>query len=145
MAYCTSSDVQAEFKALEWNSTAITSAKVTEFIVQADAFINAKLGKRYVTPITGTESLSIVKMISIYLVADRVKKILYTLTGNQTTDQISERRKSMTEMALAMIDDILAGDMDLPDATLRDSSGGVSSYTYENDFEHTLSRDEVQW
>ncbi len=131
MAYCANTDVQAEFKSLTYNSAGVTSAKVDEWITQADAYINSKVGVKYLVPVTSAASpisFSVLKMISTWLVADRVKDILYTLTGTPSADQNSKQ-----------------GDLKLSDATLVSSSDGVSSFSYENGEEHTFQKNVNQW
>jgi hypothetical protein len=77
MAYSALSDIQSEFKALTFSaSTTPTSTAVGGFITQADAEIDARVGLKYVTPVTGTTSLAILQRISTMLVVGRVKKIL---------------------------------------------------------------------
>lgn len=146
MAYCTNTEVQNECKGLDYNSSsAITTTKVDAFIGQADAYIDSRLGLRYVTPITGAGALLVVKMISTYLVADRVQSILKTLTGNAQRDQNNIPEDTLGKKAERMIKAILAGEMTLSDATLVSSSEGVHSTTYDDEIEHTFEQGVDQW
>lgn len=146
MAYCTYTDVQNECKGLDLNaSSAVTSSKITTFITQADAYINSKIGLKYVTPVTGTEALLVLQMISSWLVVDRVKDILTTRTGNAQRDQTSEPVVTPGMKAERMLKDIVAGNLLLSDATLNSSSDGVQSHTYTEGEEHTFQKGEDQW
>ena len=89
MAYSTNSDIQSEFKNLAYSSSGITSAEVDEFIAQEDAYIDGRIGNKYDTPVTASNSVKILKTISIQLVAARVKTILAVKTGIPVTDQDS--------------------------------------------------------
>lgn len=144
MAYCVNTDVQAEFKDIDITSgtAKISSAKIDEFILQADAYINAKIGLRYIVPVTGTLSLKLLKMLSIWLVASRVSKILQiknSVVENETGE------KSLEDRALEMIDDISKGKLNLEDATLKSSGAGFSSYAQANNLGYTFKKGEDQW
>lgn len=147
MAYCTNTNVQNETKGLDYASSgaAITSIKVDEFISQADAYIDSRIGLKYSTPVTATESLKILKQISTWLVVDRVKDILTTRTGNAQRDQTSEPVVTPGTKAERMLKDIVAGNILLSDATLRSSSDGVHSFTYDEGEEHTFEKGVDQW
>lgn len=151
MAFCTSTDVLAEFKALSWNSSTVSSSDVSEFITQEENYVKAKVGKVYdienMNSTDNPQSWSILKKISIMLVASRVKDILITRTGNSQTDQTSEPKKSLADQAKMMLKEIVEGDLPLPDGTLLSSTGGVSSYTVDLDEcdQHKFKRDCVQW
>ena len=53
MGYCQPSDVQADFKSVQFTTTSlVTQAAVTQFIAEASALIDSYVGTRWVTPIT---------------------------------------------------------------------------------------------
>ncbi len=143
MPYCTPSDVTSEFKKLTLNDSTVSTAKVTEWISQADAYIDGKIGLKYEVPITATEALKIVKQISIWLVAGRVKDVLETATGESSTEQVS--RGDLAKMAKALIQEIIEGKLKLSGATLASSSDGVRSFAVDNAEEHTVKKGEDQW
>lgn len=145
MAYCTNSDVQAEFKSLTYTSGLITSAKVDEWIAQADAYINARIGLKYQTPVTDADALSILKTISVWFVAYRVKDILITSTGSPAVDQNSQPRNDYMKLAEARLQLIIDGKLPLPNTSLANSTDGVKSYSYANSIEHTFKKDVAQW
>lgn len=143
MAYCTNTDVSSEFKGITFSSsTPVTADEVTEFIAQSDAVIDGYLNNKYVTPITGASSLAIVKMISIYMVSKRVKAILRVKTGGTGE---TENRGDFEDMAKSLINDLKSSKLNLPDATLVQSGGGIDSYTNTNDVPHIFDRDKDQW
>ena len=143
MAYSTYEDVKSEFKGVDFgSSTPVTSTEVTGFIVQADALIDSLVSKRYETPITGSISLSIIKLISIWLVADRVSKILQVKT---TKEETKTADKSLYDKAMAMLKAIIAGDLVLTDATVVSSGNGWASYANSNSLENEFKKGEPQW
>ena len=143
MAYSTNADVQSEFKNLTYTSNGITSAEVDEFISQEDAYIDGMVGGKYATPITGSESLKIIKTISIYLVANRVKTILAVKTGISKTEQDSV--SSLASIAKEKLKMIREGTLILSDATLARASDGVDSFAVSDDIKHVFDRDKDQW
>ena len=143
MAYSTNANVATEFKNLTYSSNGITSAEVDGFIEEADAFIDGIVGRKYVTPITGANSLLIIKTISIQIVVARVKKILAVKTGIPETDQDSS--DNMFGMAKTKLDDIAEGCLVLKDAALYRASDGVDSFAVSDDLEHIFKRDIDQW
>jgi hypothetical protein len=145
MAYCTYSDVQAEFKDITFSSTtAVKDSEVTEFIVQADARINAEIGKVYETPLASGEGLSLLKMISLQIVSKRIHEILKVKSGSDETDQkgSEEEEKDTPEKLLARI---VSSDLKLVGATYLRSGNGVKSYTNDNAVSHLFERDVASW
>jgi len=143
MAYCTNSDVQAEFKKLNFDSSGITSAEVDEFINQEDAYIDGVISQKYDVPVTASESLKILKTISIHLVAYRVKAILAVKTGIEATDQGGEN--SLKAMADQKLTQIVEGKLRLRDADLANSYDGVKSFAVSDDIDHIFDRGVDQW
>ena len=143
MAYSTYSDVQNEFKNINFTDGLITSAKVTEFISQADAYIDGRIGLIYDTPVTGTKSLSILKEISIGLVAQRISYILETKSITPKGDQYIP--KNLIEQAEKRLDMIENRRLLLSDANERSTQAGVASYSSSNDVERTFKQGTDQW
>jgi len=143
MSYCVTDDVSSEFKSIEFNSDSpVTDDKVTEFIAQADAFIDGKLTLKYATPITGAKSLLTIKTISIWLVADRVSKILQVKSATESTNTAE---KSLRQMALDLLKDILDGKFSLSDATPASTGSGFKSYANDNDLDYTFHSGTDEW
>jgi hypothetical protein len=144
LAYCTTSDVTNEFKKLTLNDSTISTAKVTEWISQADAYIDGKVGLKYTTPVSGaTESLKILKQISTWMVAGRVKQALDQDTGDDRLEQIT--KGDLEKKAKAMLQEIVDGKLLLSDATIRRSGDGVKSFAVDEEEEHTIKKGEDQW
>jgi hypothetical protein len=144
MPYCTSDDIAGEFKDLSFTtSTTVKKATVDQFIAEADAYINSKLSRKYVTPITGTEALLVIKMISRAIVLRRVRPILKTETGDpKTSMEASGTPKTDPEK---MLNDIIDGTVRLTDAVAAGGSQGIRSYTSENGITPTFTRDTESW
>lgn len=95
MAYTTVEKVKRMFRHIkieapsgtESQDTAITTEDVAEFIIDADAEIDAKLSEFYVTPITGVESLKHIGTISKYKVAHIIKTVLEAQTEFSDREQ----------------------------------------------------------
>lgn len=144
MSYCTYSDVQSEFKSASFtSSTPVKDTEVTEFIVQTDALINAMISNRYVVPVvTGTQSLSLLKMISIQIVTERIKSIVAVKTGDEETSQ--DPNKQFLISPMEMLKKISEGDIDLIGAE-ESGSNGVKSYNSDYSIKHVFKKGCDQW
>lgn len=147
MAYSTTADVQAEFKSVTFGAgTTPTSTQVDGFISEADAEINARVGLKYTTPVTGAESLKILKTISVGLVAGRIQRILETKQATPELANQDTQVKDLAKEARSKLKEIVAGTLPLPDATLVSTDGdGVKSSNYSAGVEHKFERDTDQW
>ena len=107
MAYTTKALVQSMFRNLkvEATGTVITDDEITQFIEDADAWIDAKLKRYYEVPITGTESLKIVGVISRYRVAHTIKGIL-ELT-EQKSDKVQDVQGNLGKQAAIMLEELI--------------------------------------
>ena len=112
--YCTTADVQSEFKNLQLDTTtAVSTADVSGFITQAEALVNSYAGNRYLLPIdSGSEGFQILKMISIAIVADRIRAIMEVKTSGKDAAQ-TVRRLMDSKAILQMLKDIYSGDIEL--------------------------------
>jgi len=144
-AYSVNADVISEFRALVVTSSSIvTTAELTEFIVQTDNFINGKIGTRFEVPVTSAPlALSILKTISIGITADRVSKILEVKTTTDETKQESE--KTVGEKAMDMLDQIASGELLLSDATHVRAGAGVASFNVDNAVKPEFNIQTDQW
>lgn len=145
MAYSVTSDVASEFKKITFDAnSSVTSTEVTEFISQIDAWIDGVLTSKYETPVTGTESLKILKMISIGLTVQRLIPILRVKTGVENLDQDTQ---SVVSRAQDLLKDIKKNDLILTDAVKKTTHEGFKSYTSDNsdtiDFTFKVGTD--QW
>lgn len=145
MSYCTYSDVAAEFKNITFSaSSSITDTEVTEFIAQADAYIDSRIGLKYQVPITGSASLKIVKRLSIWLVSARIKEILTVKLGQPIGEQ-ETRSGDLNQMANDELSLIVKGQMTLSDSDLVSSADGVRSYAVDEDLEYEFSITDDNW
>lgn len=143
MAYSELADIEAEFKGIEFTlDSPVTDNEVDDFIDQSDAFIDAKIGLKYVVPITGTSSLLILKTISVWLTADRISQILEVKTQ---TEENSTAGKSLREMALEMLKEIVDETLLLSDATLLSTSAGFGSYASDYSIKKKFHRSSDEW
>ncbi len=144
MGYASQSDCTGEFKDLTITAdSAITTADILGFIEDADAEINSRLSTKYLTPITGTEALLVMKMIEVWLVKHRIMDITTVKTGVSTTSQVGI--KSYRQMALDLMDGLVSGKSKLTDATLASANDGVKSYSSTNSIENIFDITTNQW
>jgi len=136
--------VTKEFKNITFSATSsVTSDDVTEFISQADAFINSQLANKFTVPVTGTEALKIVKRLSIWLVTGRIKAILKVKTGQDIGDQGAET--DLIKMAKDELKELSKGKSSLIDAPLISSADGVKSFAVDEGLEFTFKKGVDQW
>lgn len=127
MAYCTEADVLREFKSLVISSdTSIKTADVAAWIAEADAEIDARVGLIYATPVTGTNSLLVVRSMSVGLVAGKIREVLRVKSGLKQTEQ--DNSTDSAKVARTKLDKIVKREMKLSDASLVDNDQGLQSY-----------------
>lgn len=144
MAYSVYGDIANEFKDLTISADVrVTPDKVTEYISQTDAMINGMIGNRYIIPVTGTESLKVLKLICIKIVSNRIAKIMEVKTPKDENNQSSVKLLEPTPME--MLEAIADGSLILSDAILRDSQNGVGSYALKHCIPNTFKKGCDQW
>jgi hypothetical protein len=143
MAYSLNTDVIDEFKNIDTTNGRITTAKIDEWIDQADAYINGRIGLVYSTPVTATESLKVLKEISVGLVAQRISRVLETKSITPKGDQYIP--KDLIEKAEKRLDMIVNRQLILSDATKSTSHGGVRSYSQDNTVCRKFDQTKAQW
>ena len=130
MTYAEVLDIQNEFRNIVFDSSFdITDAKVTSFLEQTDAEINLCLSNKYIVPITGVESLKILKRIEIAIVAARVASILDLKQFANQPSKIKQEfnKKDFQDFARKQLDNLKNERITLIDATLIDQDFGMSS------------------
>lgn len=146
MAYSDIDSVKAEFKSITFTGSdaAVTEDDVTEFITQADAEIDSRISTRYQVPVTaGASALSLLKQLSIWLVAARIKEITEV---KDVREEVNQDVKSDTSArARKMLEQIAKGEINLIGATLASSDDGVKSYVSANNIERVFKKDSDQW
>ena len=143
MAYSLNTDVIDEFKSIDTTNGKITTAKIDGWITQADAYINGRIGLIVEVPVTGSESLSILKEISIGLVAQRVAYVLETKAITPKGDQYIP--KNLIEMAEKRLQMIVDRELLLSDATQKTTHQGVKSYSNDNTVTRVFDQAIDQW
>lgn len=145
MAYAADTDIQAEFKSITFSGNAsVSTADVTEFISQEEAALNAAVSTVYATPITSTNGVKIMKLMTTLMVKARIMDILPVKTGNADVEQ-GNPADALRERVGDMLKRILNKTLLLADATLSETSGGVKDYNSSNDIEQKWQRDVDQW
>lgn len=137
MAYATQANIEHELKNIVFvadGAKGISTVALAEFLEQADATIDMYLGGRYSTPITGANSLNILKKIAIDIVVYRVTKISnlsksVPIPESGVIQDITEG--SAYRESMRMLKDIRDNVMSLPDATLLNTSSGLGSFHTE--------------
>ncbi len=152
MSYATIAKVEGEFKNVTFTSkdavlpllpTAVTIEDVTQWLADADAEINSRLSVKYQTPITGTEALTVMCMLAIWLVKDRILGVMEVKGVTPATSQIAP--KSNRQKALDALNDLVSGKMKLTDATPATTADGVRSYMSDNVIQNVFDRTIEQW
>jgi phage gp36-like protein len=145
--YATNDEVVAEFKSLDITSSgaAINATKIQRFREEAYAYIHARIGNKYETPVeSGSDAEKVLKQIEIWLVKHRIQQIIPVRTGAEGAKQ-GDTKPDLEKKAEAVLEQILEGKMKLDGAELLSSADGVASFNVSEGTEHTVKKDEDQW
>ncbi len=148
MSYCTVADIQNDFKTITFASSGfITSAAVTQFIVEAQALIDSYVGSRWVTPITAdVSSLALMSLYCRTLVSARVRGIL---ANKQTTNADGNQNAGYEGLSVKDIMNglvaIQQGNMQLSGATLLLQGGGFFSNNQQSGLQPRFQKSRRQW
>lgn len=149
MAYTDFTEVQGDFKNLTFDASVgnITQAKVTQYIVEADAMIDSYVSSKYATPVTTSGSgLNLLKMLSRTIVTLRIKSILEV---KQNTNVAANQNPVSTLMSMSqitkMLEGIKAGQIKLVGVAPLISGGGFYSNNYQNDIQPVIKKDCKIW
>jgi len=148
MAYSTSAEIQADFKNTTFDATTnVTATDVTQFIVESDALIDHYVGQRYEIPVTGgATALSLLKLFSRSLTADRVRAILEVKQATNVDGNQNPRRNLLTYAeVLAELKKIQKSDLELIGATPLVASGPFYSSNDADSVTPVMKKDERQW
>ncbi len=147
MAYTTTAEIQADFKDTTFSTTTnVKAADVDQFIVEADALINASVGSRYVTPVAAGEGLSLLKFLSRSLVAGRIKKILEVKQEKAVdANQASVGVYLSVTQVMKTLADIRDDVVQLVGATPLVTNLGFYSNNVTNDVAPVIEKDTKQW
>ncbi len=144
MAYSTKDNVESEFKNVTFDATSkVTETEVDEFIAEADLTVDSFLSRRYVVPVTGVQTLILVRKFSRQLTAARCAPIIGVQTNFERTTNNKEEKSSVISGIMRHLKAISKGEADLPsDATLKPSkssgrfvisSGETDKFDYDKD------------
>ncbi len=140
--YCTVANLEKFLPDVTFDATSkIKETEVLEFISGHSATIDSRVNANYVTPITGTQALLVVKKICEYLSIADVGPIVIGGFG-EATDEATP--KDYAKEAMDMLDKIESGELDLVDASKRT---GVNFYNYNrvNDITPKMKKETTQW
>lgn len=148
MPYSTKEEIESDFKNMDFTSTSnVTETDVDGFILEADALINSYVGMKYVIPVTAdATSLSLLKLFSRTLVADRIKKILEVKQETSKGANQDVRGAYSTKDVMAALEKIKKDQLMLPGAeTLVGDGGTFYSSNYANSVCPVVEKDSKQW
>jgi len=150
MAYCTVDDLKADFKSIEIedSGTKISTDEAEEIINQVSAYINGRIGVKYVVPVyvSGcSDAMLILKQIAIFLSAERIKNILEIKTNETQMDSEKKYSRNIARTPKDDLELIVKGLLLLPGATLAGSAQGVSSFNSDNCVSHQIDVTRQQW
>lgn len=147
-AYSIVADVQSEFKDITFGANGkVTSTEVTEFITQADEEINSYINNRYAIPVSSSISplaSKLVKQLSIWLVTDRISKILKVKSETEKVDQ-QQNPASLRTRAVKILERLRKADQDLVDGEQKNTTLGINSFTESNAIEPCFGKETDQW
>ena len=160
MAYTTLLQIKDLFRGIsiepstgdESVDTAVSTEAIAQFIIDADAEIDSRLNKYYVTPITGVESLKLINVISKYKVAHVVKTVLEAT--NETSDRNQDVQTNLELKANAMLENMIPQCVngtwcdptaELPDAPLKSTSPKSAAVFSSNTGTATITKGGNNW
>lgn len=152
-AYCTIQDIKDDWKSLVIDAagSAITTAILNAWIAQESAFMDSKIGLRYVINppidlITNTQAALVLKRIAIFRVSERVKnKIEVKANATQAQDSDEKYSKNRVRTINDDLDAIAKGLLLLPGVPPLSAGSGVSSFNTDVGYEHKFDVAKQQW
>ena len=148
MSYTTFSEVEGDFKDTEFTATSnVLDSDATQFIVEADALINAYVGTVYVAPVvTPGEGLNLLKLLSRSLVVNRIKRVLEVkqIKSEDANQNIVSVLLSVAQV-MKILTDIQNKDLFLSGAVALIAGAGFYNNNVANSIEPVIKKDERQW
>lgn len=149
MAYADQTAIEGELKGTTFPVSSVTVAVLTEMLDQESAVIDQYLSTQYVTPVTDSTALKILKKICTDFVVYRVAKVLKTQTGAPLPDDrfLQEATEGgayrESKNLLKMLSN---GQMSLNGATRLTGKSNIISVTpSQSTSERVFKKDEKQW
>ncbi len=110
MTYCTIQDVEAYYLSKSFKcGDYIQPEEIDSFIVQDAILINARIKKKVTLPITEDNDLLLLKIINEKMVVGTIDGIV----REKGKDQKFDRQRNCRKEALALLDMIIKGEIDL--------------------------------
>ncbi len=151
MAYSTNAQVASEFKSTTFAAgRSITDTEVDRFIDEADEVINSRIGLKYslvddITLILNPLSFPVLRQISIWFVADRVREIMQVKDIGDDRIKQGARAPNSAVRAEKMLNQIVDGTLLLRDVPLNTTHDGFKSFATDEGLEHQFKKDVDQW
>lgn len=149
MSYCSVDDIRSDFKDIVFSATSsVTETEVSTIIQEESAFINSMISARYETPVSQVDSPNsflVLKRICIFLVADRVRHILYVKTGRDASDQDTKGLRSLSRQPRKDLESIRDGKSKLTDATAVQTNIGFDVGTDQTCSDMIFDTTKQQW
>jgi len=148
MTYALPADVANEFRNITFDGTSdITDVRVQGFLDETEAEINTSLAVVYITPITGTQALLVVKRIEIAIVAARVAAIIDLKRSPSQDKNIQQEfnKAGFARAARKSLENLKNRITTLTDAELLNSDFGMSSETLDLQVEPVFDKCKQQW
>lgn len=146
MGYCTQTDIEAEFKEIVFSgSSAVTTTELAEWIDQESAYIDGRVGLRYVVPVTATNALKVLKRICLFRVSQRVKNVIEV---KAEVDQKRSEEKYIQNKVMTPNDDldlIIKGLLLLEGASLKSTKTGFNSFNVDKGVKNVFDVRKQQW
>lgn len=120
MTYCAITDVQALIKGweIDWNSMVTTDEVTNDIIPEVSQQIDERLGKYYVTPVTGKNALLTLNRIAKWMAAAELSDRVYLGQAPSESPQAANWR-TLAEADLTRLE---KGDIILTDAVSTDDT-----------------------
>jgi hypothetical protein len=135
LAYCSTSDIQKDFKSLVIDdNSAIKSGAMNDLIEQESNYIDARIGVKYVTPVveeTYPEAFSLLKRICIFRVSDRVRNIIEVKKDQTQKGSDEKYKENKVRTPNDDLDMIAKGTLILKNVPQLSSGAGVSSACFD--------------
>lgn len=148
MPYCTSAEVESEFKKIDFAATnaLVTTADVDAWILEADALVNSYVGQKYIVPVTTGEGATLLKMYSRLLTSERVRKVLEVKDPKASEGAQNPRGVILSTAAIMKaLEAIAKGDVALIGATPLLSGAGFDSSAVSDGDKFTFQKDVDNW
>ncbi len=151
MAYSTNAQVASEFKSIAFSgTTSVTTTEIDRFITEADEVINSRIGLKYsltddITLALNPLSFPILRQISIWLVADRVREIMQVKDIGDDRIKQGARAPNSAARADKMLNQIVDGTLLLRDVDLNTTHDGFKSFATDEGLEHQFKKNVDQW